>query len=242
MSLVAPSSRWNPHRIARAVVLVLWTSFFAWLLLTGEVYRYIGLRTHWVVVFGAITLTVATVAQLMSLRSSGDDGRLTAREVGGLALLLCPILVVLMIPAPSLGALAASTKATGGILSSDALIPSAPKNGEGVTFVDIHFASASDAYAADVGITDGYRVELTGFVTHSEEAPAGGFALTRFFISCCAADAIPYSVGVDPGQARSWPDDTWVTVAGALYKEGDQYVLRADSVTTVPEPKDPYIY
>jgi uncharacterized repeat protein (TIGR03943 family) len=229
-------------RIARTIVLVAWTSFFTWLLLTGEVYRYIGLRTHWVVVFGAVTLAIATTAQLVGLRSRGPTGSLTTREIGGLALLLCPILVVLMIPAPSLGALAASTKSTGGILSSDALIPSAPSGSEGVTFVDIHFASASAAYAGDVGITDGYRLELTGFVTHSEEAPDGGFALTRFFISCCAADAIPYSVGVDPGAGRSFPDDTWLTVSGALYKEGDQYILRADKVDTVPEPKDPYIY
>jgi uncharacterized repeat protein (TIGR03943 family) len=229
-------------RVARAIVLVAWTSFFAWLLLTGEVYRYIGLRTHWVVVFGAVILGIATVAQLLALRSSEPAGRLSPREVGGLGLLLCPILVVLMIPAPSLGALAASTKSTGGILSSDALIPSAPSGSEGVTFVDIHYASASAAYAGDVGITDGYRVELTGFVTHSEVAPEGGFALTRFFISCCAADAIPYSVGVDPGTERSFTDDTWLTVSGALYKEGDQYVLRAEKVDTVAEPKDPYIY
>jgi uncharacterized repeat protein (TIGR03943 family) len=239
---VGPALMWDPHRIARAVVLAVWTSFFAWLLVTGEVYRYIGLRTHWVVVFGAVILSVATVAQLLSLRSSHRPAPLTAREVAGLALMLCPILVVLMIPAPSLGALAASTKSTGGILSSDALIPSAPRGGEDVSFIDIHFASASERYAAEAGISDGYRVELTGFVTHPSETPEGGFALTRFFISCCAADAIPYSVRVDPGPERSWPDDTWLTVSGALYRTGDQYVLRADKVTSVPEPKDPYIY
>ena len=232
----------DSHRVARAAVLVIWTAFFAWLLVTGEVHRYIGLRTMWVVEFGTATLAIATVAQLASLRSPGTAPPLRAREVGGHVLLLCPILVVLMIPAPSLGALAASTKATGGILSSDALVPSAPQGGEDVSFVDIHFASASEAYAAQAGIGDGYRVELTGFVTHSDEAPNGGFALTRFFISCCAADAIPYSVGVDPGSSGSFADDTWLKVSGALYRENNEYVLRAESITPVPEPKDPYIY
>lgn len=229
-------------RTARAVVLVAWTTFFVWLLATGEVHRYIGVRTLWVVELGAVILAVAMVAQLLSLPGESAPEPLRLREAGGLVLLLCPIIVVLLIPAPSLGALAASTKATGGILSSDALIPAAPQNGEAASFVDIHFASASETYAAEAGIADGYRVELTGFVTHADEAPEGGFALTRFFISCCAADAIPYSVGVDPGSSRTWADDTWLKVAGALYKEGDQYVLRAESVTQVPEPKDPYIY
>jgi putative membrane protein len=233
--------RWDPHKIARAAILIVWASFFSWLLFTGDVYRYIGLRTHWVVVFGAVTLVVASIAQILSLRSP-SPAPLTGRDLAGLGVLLCPILVVVMIPAPSLGASAASTKATGGILSSDALVPSAPRDGEAISFVDIHFASASETYAADAGIGDGYRVELTGFVTHSAEAPDGGFALTRFFISCCAADAIPYSVGVDPGTARAFADDTWLTVSGALYKEGDQYVLRAEKIATVPEPKDPYIY
>jgi uncharacterized repeat protein (TIGR03943 family) len=231
---------WDPRRVLRATILVVWTSFFIWLLVTGEVYRYIGLRTHWVVVFGAITLTIATVAQVLSLRSERSPQSPTRGEVAGYVLLLCPVLVVLMIPAPSLGALAASRKATGGVLSSDALIP--PPSGGQVSFVDIHFASASERYAADAGISDGYRVELTGFVTHPGGTPAGGFALTRFFISCCAADAIPYSVEVQPGSAGTFDDNTWLTISGALYKTGDQYVLRADDVAKVPEPKDPYIY
>lgn len=238
----AGAAHWDPHRVARAAVLVVWTAFFLWLLLTGEVYRYIGLRTHWVVVFGAATLAIATVAQLVSLRSSKPPRGLALREVAAFALMLCPVLAVVLIPAPSLGALAASTKATGGILSSDALVPAAPQQGEGVSFVDIHYASESERYAADAGISDGYRIELTGFVTHPSGTPEGSFALTRFFISCCAADAIPYSVRVDPGAGATYPDNTWLTISGALYKQGDQYVLRPSAVHKVPEPKDPYIY
>ena len=233
--------RWDPRRIARAAVLVVWAVFFTWQLVTGEVYRYIGLRTHWVVVFGAVALAVAAVAQLFSLRSTRRPVPVKLRDAGGLVLMLCPILLVLTIPAPSLGALAASNKATGGILSSDALVPAATNDGD-VSFVDIHFASASERYAADAGIADGVRVRLTGFVTHPSGTPEGQFALTRFFISCCAADAIPYSVRVSPGRAPAYADDTWLTVSGELGKVGDEYVLGADTIKEVPEPNDPYIY
>lgn len=230
----------DPRRVARAVVLVTWTSFVAWLLFTREVYRYIGVRTYWVVVFGAVTLAVATFAQIVTLRTAREPRSLTFREGAGLAALLLPILAVVMIPAPSLGARAASARSAGGVLSSDALIPTAPDGDGEITFVDIHYASASDEYAAALGLADGYPIELTGFVTHGEGTPSDGFTLTRFLVSCCAADAIPYSVPVEGG--ASYPDDTWLRVAGTLHEAGGRYVLQAQDVTEVSEPQDPYIY
>jgi uncharacterized repeat protein (TIGR03943 family) len=233
---------WDARRLARAVVLVVWTSFVAWLLLSREVYRYIGLRTYWVVVFGAVILAVTTVAQILTLRTTRPAQSLTWREGAGLAALLCPVLFVLMIPAPSLGARAASARSAGGVLSSDALVPSAPDGDGEVTFIDIHYASASDTYAAELGLSEGYPVTLTGFVTHGAGTPRAGFTLTRFSISCCAADAIPYSVPVETDSAEAYADDTWLTVTGTLHESDGRYVLRAGEIATVQEPEDPYIY
>lgn len=233
--------RWDARRTARAAVLMIWTSFVLWLLLSGEVYRYIGTRTYWVVVFGAGALVVVTLAQLSTVRSERPQP-LTPREGAGLAALLCPVLAVMLIPAPSLGASAASSRSAGSVLAADALIPSAPDGDEPISFVDIHYASASEEYAAALGIVDGQRVELTGFVTHGEGTPEGGFTLTRFAVFCCAADAIPYSVPVDAGPRAVYEDDTWLRIGGRLYASAGGYVLRPTRIEPVPEPQDPYIY
>ncbi|HEY7874603.1 MAG TPA: TIGR03943 family protein [Actinomycetota bacterium] len=234
---------WDPRRVARAVVLVVWSAFVLWLLVSREVYRYIGLRTYWVVVFGAVTLVVVTIAQVATVRTPQRADRLTWREAIGFAALLCPVLFVLMIPAPSLGARAASARsAGGGVLASDALVPSAPDGDGELTFVDIHYASSSETYAAELGLTEGSPITLTGFVTHGDGTPEGGFTLTRFSISCCAADAVPYSVPIEASQRANYGDDTWLRVSGTLHLAGDRYVLRPRMIEPVPEPQDPYIY
>jgi uncharacterized repeat protein (TIGR03943 family) len=235
-------TRWDPRRVARAIVLVTWTSFVAWLLLSGEVYRYIGTRTYWVVVFGAIALAITAIAQLATLRTDREPQALTFREGAGLAALLCPLLAVVMIPSPSLGASAASSRSAGSTLAAGALVPSAPDGNDPISFVDIHYASASEEYAAALGIVDGQPVELTGFVTHGDGTPPDGFTLTRFAVFCCAADAIPYSVAVAAGPRAVYEDDTWLRVGGRLYASDGGYVLRPTRIEPVPEPQDPYIY
>jgi uncharacterized membrane protein YcgQ (UPF0703/DUF1980 family) len=83
-------------------------------------------------------------------------------------------------------------------------------------------------------------VELTGFVTH-----AGGdhFEIARFYISCCVADAVPVGVTVLPGTTRPArvQRDEWVTVTGAIARQGDGYAIRGLRVTKVGEPKHPYL-
>jgi uncharacterized repeat protein (TIGR03943 family) len=235
-------TRWDQRRLARVVVSMVWTSFVLWLLASGEVYRYIGTRTYWVVAFGAVALVVVTVAQLLTLRTDREPRHLSAREGAGLAALLCPVLAVLMIPTPSLGARAAASRSAGATLAADALIPSAPDGDDPLSFVDIHYASASADYAASLGLVDGYPVELTGFVTHGAGTPAGGFTLTRFAVFCCAADAIPYSVPVEGGHGANYADDTWLRVNGSLHSSDGRYVLRPRMIVPVREPQDPYIY
>lgn len=224
-------------RLLRALVFVAWTAFFAWLLLSGEVYRYIGPRTQWVVVFGAVALGVVTVAHLIGLRNAERRGA-TVPEVLAVLALLVPLIAVIAVPEPSLGSLAASKKLSGtftaGVIQPQALGP-----GGEISFAEIDYASESSTYASTVGIVEGLEVELTGFVTYPEGVPEGHFALTRFSIFCCAADVVPYSVVV-----RSDDDfeaDTWLSISGTLDETGDGFVLVPDEVTEIDEPDNPYI-
>lgn len=226
----------NPRRIARAGLLVAWASFFVYLWATGEQARYLGPRTLWVVPFGAITLSIAALAHLPVLRGPRVEP-LRRSELLSLVVALLPIAIVIMAPAPELGSLAASRKSgTTGLVSAAVFAP--PAAGERqISFIDIYYAGISEEYAASAGIAEGRELELTGFVTHE----AGGtFTLTRFYISCCAADAIPYSVGID-AEDRDYADDTWLTVSGTLVRDGDEYLLEAGTIEEIETPETPYL-
>jgi uncharacterized repeat protein (TIGR03943 family) len=229
----------NRAGLARMVVLAVWSAFFAWLLVSGEVYRYIGPKTRWVVVFGAVTLGLAAIAQGRSLRSGTGGVKLSATEVLALAAFIAPMAVIVLIPKPSLGSEAASRKSTGLVGAASSFVPVPQTNGE-ISFSDIKYASESQDYAAAAGIFDGLKVKLTGFVTHPDGGRDGTFALTRFATFCCAADAVPYSVTVDPG-GEDYPDDTWLSVSGSLVNEGGDYVLQARRIARTEEPDNPYI-
>ncbi|MBA2312637.1 MAG: TIGR03943 family protein [Actinobacteria bacterium] len=229
----------NRVGFARMVVLALWSAFFAWLLVSGEVYRYIGPRTRWVVVFGAVMLGIAAIGQARSLRGGSAGVKLSATEMVALVAFLAPMAVIVLIPKPSLGSEAASRKSTGLAGVGGAFVP-IPQQGGDISFREIQYASESQEYAAALGIFDGYEVKLTGFVTHPDDSQDGTFALTRFATFCCAADAVPYSVTVDP-EGEDYPDDSWLTVSGSLMNEGGEFVLQPERITETTEPKNPYI-
>ncbi|MFN2389724.1 MAG: TIGR03943 family protein [Actinomycetota bacterium] len=227
------------------VVVAAWAVFFVWLIATGEIVRYIGPRTKWVVWFGAAAL-IATGIALAVVARRPDPRRAAPLGVGetiGILALLLPIVAVVVVPQPNLGALGASRKLIGGLAATGGFVP--VPDGGAVSFQEISFASRSPGYAASLGVSEGVPVDLTGFVTHPAGSPPGTFALTRFAIFCCAADATPYSVAVDPTGAAGnddFPDDTWLTVKGALARVDGSFVLLADDIIAVDEPKDPYVY
>ena len=226
---------------ARGIVLACWAAFFAWLHFSGEKTRYLGPRTYWVVVFGAIALTGAALAHLVAARQRPARA-LVPRDVLGIGALLVPLLAVAAVPSAELGALAASRKTAGaGAAAVGAIAPPAPAAGDEISFAEIHYASESPEYAGQAGIAEGMEIELTGFVTHPDGLPAGTLGLTRFHVSCCAADALPYTVplALDP---RSRDDDEWLEAKGHLALRDGVYVLDPETVTAVDAPADPYLY
>lgn len=228
----------DTRRALRAFVLGAWAAFFGWLWLSGEMTRYLGPRTYWVVVFGSVTLTLAALGHLWGIR--GRPFAPERSDLWGAALLLLPLVAVVAIPNAQLGAQAASRKASAGGFAAAALLP-VPEPGGEISFREIHYASESDTYAASAGIVGGIEVELTGFVTHPDGGE-GTFSLTRFYVSCCAADAIPYSVPISVPGAADRPDDSWIRVQGTLTDTGDGFVVDAERIEPTSPPRDPYLY
>lgn len=226
---------WDQPRLLRCAGLGAWAAFFIYLIVSNERLRYIGPRTQWVIEFGAIVLSVATLAHIPFLRTT--KARAASRRDGlGVLVILAPILLTIVVPAPELGSLAASRKAgTTGLTSAIAFAP--PSGDREVSFIDIHYANLSEDYAAQTGVADGRPLSLTGFVTHEGGV---GLQLTRFYISCCAADAIPYSVALDAG-GSDFPDDTWLRVDGTIRQTAEGFVLEVERLTEVETPDNPYL-
>jgi len=93
----------------------------------------------------------------------------------------------------------------------------------------------------------GQKVKITGFVVHSPDQPDNMILLTRFVITCCAADVYPVSLPVKIAESRSnYPPDRWLQIEGQVDVETTngkrQVVIVANNITAIAEPKNPYDY
>jgi uncharacterized repeat protein (TIGR03943 family) len=225
--------RWDWTRIVRGLALATWGGFFIYLWVSGRATTYIGPKTSWVVTLGALSLPLVALAYLWGSR--GPARTPSAREVGANGLLIAPILFALMVPAPSLGALAVKNKT-----SKHAPAPlDTPIEGE-VRLYEIAWAADSAKYAKANELAAGTPVDFIGFIS---DAPKGGkLVVSRFFVSCCAADATAYSVNITPpADAPELPVDTWVSVKGTLAgRPGYSLSVAATGITKVASPDNPY--
>lgn len=161
-------------------------------------------------------------------------------------LLILPILVLVSVAPTALGASAADrvdaytpTQTTSVFAELD------PSDGPIEMRV---FEFLDRALWDDSGSLEGRTVRLEGLVVNDPEVP-DGFKLTRFMVSCCAADGIPLQVTVH-APTVTLPDDTWVVADVTWRPPAQPYrdtpgpsIVEADaiSVVEVPDaPNDPY--
>jgi len=93
----------------------------------------------------------------------------------------------------------------------------------------------------------GQKVKVQGFVIHPPELPNQYLLISRFVITCCAADVYPVGLPVKLEQPRSaYPPDAWFEVEGTMTTETisnqRQLTIQAARLTEIPEPENPYYY
>jgi uncharacterized repeat protein (TIGR03943 family) len=203
------------------------------------------------VVLGVTTLIRAWRSPRVGHHDVADDhaGHSHAEGQGpGVGWLLAlPLAVLLLVEPTSLGAYAANrqaVKTTRLSQSVGVVFDPLPAKEDGRVTLSLTEFSERGLYDSKESLK-GQPVRLIGFVNHDKAAP-GGFFLTRFKISCCAADAYPVQV-VLAGDAGQWPDDTWLTIDG-VWKPTEvqpdaKDLLRAQitvqkvtKMTTTPDP------
>ncbi|MEL6937183.1 MAG: TIGR03943 family protein, partial [Cyanobacteria bacterium J06607_17] len=93
----------------------------------------------------------------------------------------------------------------------------------------------------------GQSVKVSGFVIHPDNWPEGYLMLSRFVLTCCAADAYPVGLPVQLAVSRqAYAPDSWLEVEGKMVTatiDGQrQLTIEPTKLETIPEPRNPYEY
>ena len=229
---------WSPSRVASALALGAWAAVFWFLIATDRVSLYLSSRTAWVVPMGAAVLTVAAAGRLASARVERPEP-LTRKDALGVGLIIFPVVVLLSLPPASLGSYAAARRSS---VTSGSFVASADDISSGeLSLVDVSGATRSAEGMRALVERAGEEVSFVGFVTRDSSMPANEFVLTRFLISCCVADALSAEVRVVGAPPGGFKEDEWVKVEGAMYPVGQEVIVDASEVVSVPRPKQPYL-
>lgn len=93
----------------------------------------------------------------------------------------------------------------------------------------------------------GQKAKVQGFVVYPPNLDKNYLLISRFVITCCAADVYPVSLPVKlTGSREAYKPDTWLEVEGQMITETlagkRQLTVAATSLKPIPEPKNPYDY
>ncbi|NEP62042.1 MAG: TIGR03943 family protein [Symploca sp. SIO2G7] len=93
----------------------------------------------------------------------------------------------------------------------------------------------------------GQAVNVSGFVIHPEDWPEDYLLVSRFVLTCCAADAYPVGLPVQLAVSRqAYASDSWIKVEGKIVTatiDGQrQLTIKPTTIESIPEPHNPYEY
>ncbi|OLP17241.1 TIGR03943 family protein [Leptolyngbya sp. 'hensonii'] len=234
-----------------------WGGLFLKYWLTGKLYLLIHPNYFGLTVVGGIGLIVVALLRLLYLfrgQSASVVGgaqhlNLFPPLISSLLLLVTAIAGLMVEPR----AFASPMAAQRGLGESSALTRTRPQAFRSQTVPEdrslIDWVRTLNVYPEPDAYT-GQKVKVQGFVTYPSVSSGLGdryLGITRFVITCCAADVYPVSLPVKLTQNRAaYPLDRWFEVEGRMITETlggkRQLVIEAKSLKSIPEPKNPYDY
>lgn len=127
-------------------------------------------------------------------------------------MLIAPVLGLLLVAPPALGAFAAGQSGSAVLIEAD-LYPPLP-DGDPAKISVLDYATRA-IFDKGKSMKDGgggnRKVQISGFLS---EGPVGEKVLTRMMLSCCAADARPIKIGMAGQTPAGIANDQWVEVIG----------------------------
>lgn len=237
-------------RADRAFLMLLFGLLALQLVRTGGFGWFVQQRMRWPLLAAG---SIAALIGLIGLMGRAPDGRDADHDDGdhhhGTAgravvwLLLVPVAVMLAVAPTALGSDAARRAGIYQPTSRLELFDPLPAGSEPLELTMSEFITRA-LWDPDASLT-GRDVRLEGFITN-DPRPGTGVVLTRFAISCCAADALPLQVALRTD--RQLADDTWVRVVvrwvpapTAAAGSDDLVEAHVAAIEIVPDvPDNPY--
>jgi uncharacterized repeat protein (TIGR03943 family) len=254
---MAPRSSRSLFSWLDVLAITAWGALFLKYWLTGKLFLLIHPNYIWLtIIAGFVMLVVAALRAMTLLRRSSRAGQPSAAAAQHLtlfppgwssALLLATAILGLLISPRAFASQTAIDRGVADTLTVTRVKPQAfrgVEDSENKSIVDwirtLTVYPEPDAYT-------GQKAKVQGFVTYPPNLPTQYLLISRFIITCCAADAYPVSLPVKLAQSRdNYKPDTWLEIEGQMTTEtlGDkrQLVIEAKSIKEVPEPKNPYDY
>lgn len=239
-------------RSFQGLILLGLSIFFASKAANGQLTWYINARFIPLTIFGIVMLAILTQTIFSEIKRSrqreqqGEHDHDHTPAPAALWMMLVPLLIGILIPPRPLDSSAFSTKG----FSTNAPLVSADSSAR-------LFETPSEErnvldwiklfnYEEDIAQFVGQRASVIGFVYFDEQLEADQFFVSRFVVSCCAADGFAIAMPAEWDAAADLKQDSWVLVKGevqAITLNGRRVpLLVADSVQEVPIPNQPYLF
>jgi uncharacterized repeat protein (TIGR03943 family) len=232
-----------------------WLSLCAvalWILVRGQSDLYIAPNVRWTIWLAILAALLLAGLDAYTAWRRGERPRVLlawlaqmrrSRLVASYALVFLPCVTGVALPPAILGSGSISAAAVT-LLAAPTEAASSATTGVPGTVLALSLLQAHDRLQTGSLMT-GARVQMSGFVAHLSDLPAGTWLLARFVTPHCVAEAYPIGVLVRPGAGASFKDGAWVTVTGALTRISAQgrtvALLAAPQITHIAMPPDPYL-
>jgi uncharacterized repeat protein (TIGR03943 family) len=226
--------------------------FFASKAANGQLTWYINARFIPLTIFGIIMLAVLAQTVFTEIKRSrqraqaGEHDHDHAPAPSNLWFMLVPLLIGVLIPARPLDSAAFATKGfntNAPLVSADSSALLFETDSEERNVLDwIKLFN----YEENVTQFIGQKASVIGFVYFNEDLSENQFFVSRFVVSCCAADGFAIAMAAEWDDAAALQQDSWVLVKGTIeaITINDRRVpmIVAESVQEVPVPNQPYLY
>lgn len=228
--------------------------FFASKAANGQLTWYINSRFVPLTIFGIIFLAVLAQIIFTEIRRSRKQDEEHGYEHEhdhapapvNLWFMLVPLLIGVLIPARPLDSSAFATKG----FNTNSPLVSADSSAQ-IFETESEERNVFDwlklfNYESDLEQFNGETASVIGFVYFDETLGENQFFVSRFVVSCCAADGFAIAMPVEWSEAATLEQDSWVLVKGSIksitLNDKVAPMIVAESVQPVPTPEQPYLF
>ena len=229
--------------------------FFVFKAINGQLTWYINVRFIPLTILGMIFLGVLVQTVFSEIRRSRKHEEEHpehhhehdhAPSAANLWFMLIPLVIGLLIPARPLDSSAFSTKGfntSAPLVSSDSSAQIFETESEERNILD--WLKIFN-FETDVTQFIGQKASVVGFVYFDETLEKNQFFVSRFVVSCCAADGFAIAMPVLWEDAATLQQDAWVVVQGTIDTvdlNGQRTpMILAEAINTTDIPAQPYLF